>query len=118
MESVGTYRGFQIRERWRGPDAPGIKMLSDRDAFFQRALTNAGDERDRPFAGLTANGVVEPGLFSLSSGGEDTRSIRERAREFLASLDDAQRLEAEREAGSEDWRPLRGESEGPPLSLD
>jgi hypothetical protein len=113
MESVGTYRGFQIRERWRGPDAPGIKMLSDRDAFFQRALTNAGDEPGKPFTGLTANGVVEPGLFSLSSGGEDTRSIRERAREFLASLDDAQRIEAEREVGSEDWRRWSNAFEAP-----
>jgi len=113
MEPVGTYRGFEVRERWRGSDSPGIKMLTDRDAFFRRALDNAGEAASRPFTGVTAEGWIEPGLFSLRSGGEDTSAIRVRAEEFLSSLTDAQRAEAIREADSEDWRRWSNAFEAP-----
>jgi hypothetical protein len=113
MEPAGAYRGFRIRDRWRGPDSPGIKMLSDPADFFERTLQNAGERAYQPFRGVTADGTVEHGLFELHGKGDDTSPIRVRTEEFLACLTDAQRAEALREVDSDDWRRWSNAFEAP-----
>jgi hypothetical protein len=103
VTSPGTYRGFRIRDRWTGADAPGIALLRDREGFFQRALDNAGERARLPFRGVTADGVVEPGLFALHGRGDDTSRLRRSALEFLDVLSEEQRQAALRPVDSPDW---------------
>ena len=46
---------------------------------------------DEPFVGITADGVIEPGLFSIEATGVSTAPIRDAALTFLASLSPEQR---------------------------
>jgi hypothetical protein len=103
VDPRGTYRGFKVRDRWVGPDAPGITMLRDRDGFFQRALDNAGARAAEAFKGITANGQLEPGLFAIHRRGDDTTPMRRRALEFLEALSADQRHAALRPVDSPDW---------------
>jgi len=102
-----------VRERWSGPDAPGIAMLRDRDGFFQRALENAGARATEPFKGITAHGEVEPDLFSLHGRGADTSHLRSSASEFLNALAEDQRHDALRPVDSPDWQRWSNAFEAP-----
>ena len=46
---------------------------------------------DEPFVGITADGVIEPDLFSIEATGVSTAPIRDAALTFLASLSPEQR---------------------------
>jgi Protein of unknown function (DUF3500) len=113
MVSRGTYRGFKVRDRWIGPDAPGIALLRDREGFFQRALNNAGMRATEPFKGITADGELESGLFALHGRGDDTSPLRSRAIEFLDALPDDQRHAALRPVDSPDWQRWSNAFEAP-----
>jgi len=111
--SRGEYRGYKIRDRWVGPDAPGIAMLRDREAFFQRALDNAGPRATEPFRGITADGDLERGLFALHGRGDDTSQLRRSAIEFLDALSEEQRRSACRPVDSPDWQRWSNAFEAP-----
>ncbi len=64
-----------------------------------------------PFRGITANGRVEPGLFSIRSTGVSTEPVRTAAAAFLASLSPALRAKTA-EAGG---RPGMAEVDEPEL---
>jgi hypothetical protein len=57
-----------------------------------------------PYAGVTENGRITPGLFPLRSTGVSTAPIRAAAQAFLASLSPEQRAEAGFPVESESWR--------------
>ena len=57
-----------------------------------------------PFRGVTANGEVEPGLFSLHSTGVSTRPVLHAAEAFLASLGPERRARAVLPIESDAWR--------------
>src|SRR5687767_1307972 len=57
-----------------------------------------------PFKGITANGQVEPGLFSLKSTGVSTEPARKAAETFLASLTPEQRQKSTFAHDSDEWR--------------
>ena len=57
-----------------------------------------------PFKGVTTEGTVEPGLFSIKATGVTTRPVREAAERFLAGLTPEQRASATFAADDEQWR--------------
>ena len=57
-----------------------------------------------PFTGITAEGLVESGLFPLRTAGPSTAPLVDAARAFLASLDDAQRRAVTFDVEGEVWR--------------
>lgn len=57
-----------------------------------------------PFKGVTTDGKLMPGLFSITSTGISTLSIRAAVNTFLASLSEAQRKECTFPITSNEWR--------------
>jgi hypothetical protein len=58
----------------------------------------------QPFIGITTNGVVQPGLFTIEKTGVSTRPIKEAAEAFLAALGPEQREAAAFPLETEAWR--------------
>ncbi len=57
-----------------------------------------------PFRGITADGVVEPGLFSITPTGRSTEGVRDAAATFLASLSKEQRDATIFAVDADEWR--------------
>ncbi len=57
-----------------------------------------------PFKGITTNGVVQPGLFSLRSPGVSTEPARKAATAFLAALDPGKRKRTTFPVDDVEWR--------------
>ena len=57
-----------------------------------------------PFVGLTSDGEVETGLYSLESTGASTANVRHAAERFLASLSDEQRARTLYPVDDSEWR--------------
>ena len=57
-----------------------------------------------PFKGITANGEIEPGLFSIRSTGVSTEPVRKAAEAFLASLTADQRRKTTFTLDDDEWR--------------
>ena len=113
MGSRGTYRGFKVRERWLGPESSGIKLLQDREEFYRRAVENAGERATSDFKGVTSDGTLETGLFSLHGTGDDMRPAVARANDFLAGLSTDQLNATLRPLDSADWRLWSNAIEAP-----
>lgn len=58
----------------------------------------------QPFTGLTSDGEIESGLFSLESSGASTAAVRRAAEEFLAALTDEQRARTMFPVDDSEWR--------------
>src|SRR6266851_5683163 len=74
---------FGIRER---SPLSGRQLPSPLTPFVNQTLTRADVALAQPFVGITTDGRVEPGLFSLVETGVSTKPIKQAADEFLASL--------------------------------
>ena len=59
---------------------------------------------ERPFAGITTDGAVRAGLFSLEPHGAPAAAMAEAARALLDRMSSAQRAKAHFPVGSEMWR--------------
>lgn len=57
-----------------------------------------------PFNGITTNGTVEPGIFSIRSTGVSTSAVRTAAERFLASLTREQRARTMFAVDDPEWR--------------
>jgi hypothetical protein len=57
-----------------------------------------------PYRGITADGLVEPGLFALEATGVSTRPLVDAAEAFLSALGEAQRTRACFPLDSDAWR--------------
>jgi hypothetical protein len=57
-----------------------------------------------PFAGITTDGKVVPGLFTIQKTGVSTQPITEAAEAFLAALDPEQRAQTLFAVDSDEWR--------------
>lgn len=57
-----------------------------------------------PFVGVTTNGVVREGLFSIAASGATTDPMRQAASDFLASLSPDERGEASFDIDDDEWR--------------
>jgi hypothetical protein len=74
-------------------------------ADFQR-MSAAAETRGlaEPFAGITANGEIEPGLFAIRSTGVSTEPVREAAQAFLAALTGEQHARTRFAVDDDEWR--------------
>ena len=63
-----------------------------------------------PFRGITRNGQVEPGLFTLKSTGVSTAPVRAAADAFLRSLTAAQRAKTVKPVDDDEWRKWMNQS--------
>lgn len=57
-----------------------------------------------PFRGITTNGQVQPGLFSIRSTGVSTDPVRKAADAFLTSLSQEQRVKTRFPVNDDEWR--------------
>jgi len=73
------------------------QALQDLFASWRAALKE-------PFKGLTANGAIEHGVFSVHKTAASTQPLIEAANVFLTSLDPAQRGAVQFDINSEIWR--------------
>jgi hypothetical protein len=82
---------FGIRAR---SVVPARYLPSTPDPFVLHGLERAHAATSEPFVGATTDGHAEPGLFALSRTGVSTRSLKDAAEAFLASLDGGKRASA------------------------
>jgi hypothetical protein len=93
--------GYGMRKRpigsaWRIPDPF--------PEGFERLRQRAEAALSQPFYGVTADGKIEPGLFSLQETGVSTKPIVEAAQRYLASLDETVRARGSFDLDSDQWR--------------
>ena len=72
----------------------GAWAFAEQTSPEQRSRALELKELATPFKGITTNGQIEPGLFSLKSTGVSTDPVRKAAEAFLASLTAEQRQKA------------------------
>ena len=77
----------------------------DRMARFRQMSRDAETKGlAEPFKGITTNGTVEPGLFSIRSTGVSTEPVRKAAESFLAALTKEQRDKTMFPVDDPEWR--------------
>jgi Protein of unknown function (DUF3500) len=94
-EALGLRRMPPMSSRRLPPALPEI--LRDHVAAGDRCVAE-------PFAGITTDGTVRPGLFPITTTGVSTRPIVEAADAFLAALDPTQRQAVTFPVDSDNWR--------------
>jgi len=85
---------FQSRRASQTPKAPPKRPPEE---LLRRSLAAEGPGLAQPFKGLTANGTIEPGVFTIRSTGVSTKPVKLAAEKFLAGLSDAARREGKDE---------------------
>jgi hypothetical protein len=83
----------------RGPRRP-LFTKGGPPHYVEKSLAAAAE----PFKGITRDGNVIPGLFSIQKTGVSTQSIREAAENFLGSLTPEQRNKTLFSADTDQWR--------------
>src|SRR5262245_58992260 len=82
------------------PPRRALRMGGGPAGYVENALKAVAE----PFKGITANGTVVPGLFSIEETSVPTDSIRAAAEEFLASLNPEQRASTLFPVDTVEWR--------------
>jgi hypothetical protein len=84
----------------------GPKLTKDQMAarFRQMSLDYETKGLAEPFKGITTNGVVMPGLFSIHPTGVSTAPVREACEALLAALDPGQRAKSTFPVDDPEWR--------------
>ena len=72
--------------------------------FKQRSMESEKEGLAEPFIGITTDGSVQEGIFTLHSTGVTTEPVRQAAHAFLASLDDNQREKTSFDVDDDEWR--------------
>ena len=72
--------------------------------FLQRMLVRARESLAEDFRGITADGIVQPGLFPVHKTGVSPEPILRAARDFLATLDLRQQRLVSFDVRSDAWR--------------
>jgi hypothetical protein len=83
----------------RGPNRP-LHTRGGSPNYLEKSLAAAAE----PFKGITTDGNVIPGLYSIQKTGVSTQSIREAAEAFLGSLSAEQRAKALFPVDTDQWR--------------
>jgi hypothetical protein len=94
--------GYGIKSRSQQQSG---NQAGDRAERFRR-MSKEAENRGlaEPFKGITTDGTVVPGLFSIRSTGVSTGPVREAAAAFLASLTEQQRAKTVFPVGDPEWR--------------
>jgi hypothetical protein len=93
-----------------GPAQPGGNESAARDeqAFLERAARFSRRMEERgladPFKGITSDGNIVPGLFTIESTGVSTAEIRRGAETFLSVLTEEQRRRTLYTIDDDEWR--------------
>ena len=94
-------KDFKIRNR---PVVSGRRLDPDMSDQMRTNLSNAEAQIAEPFKGLTTEGNVAPGLFSLQKTGLSNEGMVRAAQAWLDSLDSGQRDAARFSLDSDAWR--------------
>jgi hypothetical protein len=84
---------------WAGGVAMAVALCASTVVDTQRP-----DPLAEPFTGVTAKGVIEPGLFPIRATGVSTGPVRDAATRFLASLTGDQRSRTTYPVDDTEWR--------------
>jgi hypothetical protein len=98
---IAPYFGLALRKR---TPVSARTLAPDVGERFGRMRENSERIVSEPFAGITTDGKIVPGLFPLQTTGTSTESIRRAARSFLDALDPSQRQQASFDITSDAWR--------------
>jgi uncharacterized protein DUF3500 len=98
---------FQSRLASQTPKAPPKRSPEE---LLRLSLAAEGPGLAEPFKGLTANGTIEPGLFTIRSTGVSTKPVKLAAQKFLAGLSDAQRKKTMYAVDDPEWRKWMNQS--------
>ena len=83
---------------------PGSQTASREERFRQMSKEAETRGLQEPFKGVTTEGAVVPGLFSVRSTGVSTEPVRKAASQFLAALTKEQRARTEYAVEDAEWR--------------
>ncbi len=83
----------------RGPDRP-LFTKGGPPNYVEKSLAAAAE----PFKGITSDGQVIPGLFSIQKTGVSTQSVREAAEAFVSALTAEQRSKTVFPIDTDQWR--------------
>src|SRR6516225_9368367 len=84
--------------------APAYEPAPQYSEFLQRMLTRARESLKEEFRGITADGIIRPGLFPVRKTGVSLEPILRSARHFLATLNLRQRRQVSFNIQSDVWR--------------
>jgi len=82
--------------------SPDPKAYQEQQRAFSARIEATG--LAQPFKGITTNGTVAPGLFTIRSTGVSTAPVRQAAEAFLKSLSAAQRAKTVFPVDHVEWR--------------
>ena len=94
-------KDFKIRNR---PVVSGRRLAPDMPEQMATNIRNAETQIAEPFKGLTTDGQVVPGLFSLKNTGLSNEGMKRAAEAWLNSVDSGQRDAALFSVDSDAWR--------------
>ena len=101
MSKDNTFMGLGMRER---PPSSARRIPPPPFTGFERLKARAAQGLAQPFFGVTADGRIEPGLFSIRQSGVSTQPIVDAAKAFLASLDAEVRARGQFGIDAKEWR--------------
>jgi uncharacterized protein DUF3500 len=99
-----TNRLSDFKVRHQRPAASAREFPAPASEFLLRYRDNGEALLAQPFKGVTADGVVAPGLFTVAKTGVSTRALKDAAEAFLGSLGPEQRARAVFPVETEAWR--------------
>ena len=94
-------RDYNVRVR---AISSGRKFPEGLSGNASRMFENSKTSLAEDFKGVTSDGTVVPGLFSLGKTGQGTRPIKNAVNAFLASLDPQERDAATFPVDGDEWR--------------
>lgn len=97
---IGSYKGFTVRNR---PHNSG-RTLGRLGERLQQWVETARADVVLPMKGITADGNVVPGLYSIQPTGVSTQPLIQAAETYLGSLTPEQRVAGTFSIDSEQWR--------------
>ena len=92
---------FRVRNR---PPVSGRRLDPDMSEQMANNIRDAETQIAEPFRGLTADGQVVPGLFTLQETGLSNEGVKQAAEAWLDSVDPSQRDSALFSVDSDAWR--------------
>lgn len=96
-----TFMGLSMRKR---PPGSARRIPEPFPEGFERLRGRAAEALSQPFFGVTANGTLEQGLFSIRETGVSTQPIIDAANAFLAALEPEVRARGQFPIDSDQWR--------------
>src|SRR3954468_24202957 len=99
--SPGQFRGYGVRQRRPGSDRRILEPMPD---YWEAVLGRAEAAVVQPFVGVTTDGTPLSGMFPIQQTGVPTRSTKEAADAFVATLTPEQRKLTLHPIDSQEWR--------------